>query len=316
MSVQTQIDRISEAVQSALAALTEKGVTVPDGTKVDGLAALIANIEDGSTLTVTAPALCTVTVSKDGKTKTKVAGTDGVVVFKGLSSGDWLLSITDGTQTAQKTVTITADYTAAITFFAATIHVTYPAGSTCTATDGVTTLTAPDTSGTWDCVVPNAGTWTITVVEKGWSETADISENGQETSVDVSKYWLYKDGNEYTDRTGGWVDGSAKGFIEKTDTYIYIYGKTNQSEGYVWTTNALSKIGSTICAELQGSNSSQTRFGIMSKKAQGKFISTVNATTTDKVTVSLSLDGITSDFYVGVNARSTNKIYIYKVWME
>lgn len=47
MSVQTQIDRISGAVQSALAALTEKGVTVPDGTKVDGMAALIASIEAG-----------------------------------------------------------------------------------------------------------------------------------------------------------------------------------------------------------------------------------------------------------------------------
>lgn len=47
MSVQTQIDRISGAVQSALAALAEKGVTVPAGTKVDGLAALIAAIETG-----------------------------------------------------------------------------------------------------------------------------------------------------------------------------------------------------------------------------------------------------------------------------
>lgn len=47
MSVQTQIDRISGAVSDALAALTEKGVTVPEGTKVDGLAALIAAIEAG-----------------------------------------------------------------------------------------------------------------------------------------------------------------------------------------------------------------------------------------------------------------------------
>ena len=47
MSVQTQIDRISGAVSAALAALTEKGVTVPAGTKVDGLAALIAAIEAG-----------------------------------------------------------------------------------------------------------------------------------------------------------------------------------------------------------------------------------------------------------------------------
>jgi hypothetical protein len=48
MSVQTQIDRISGAVSAALAALAEKGVTVPAGTKADGLAALIAAIEAGA----------------------------------------------------------------------------------------------------------------------------------------------------------------------------------------------------------------------------------------------------------------------------
>lgn len=47
MSVQTQIDRISGAVSAALTALSEKGVTVPAGTKVDGLADLIAAIEAG-----------------------------------------------------------------------------------------------------------------------------------------------------------------------------------------------------------------------------------------------------------------------------
>lgn len=49
MSVQTQIDRISGAVSDALAALAKKGVTVPAGTKVDGMAALIESIEaDGA----------------------------------------------------------------------------------------------------------------------------------------------------------------------------------------------------------------------------------------------------------------------------
>ena len=189
MSVQTQIDRISEAVQSALAALTEKGVTVPDGTKVDGLAALIAAIEAGATLTVTAPALCTVTVSKDGKTKTKTAGADGVAVFKGLTTGTWTVTITDGEQEAQKTVTITADYTTAITFFAATIHITYPAGSKCTATDGVTTLTAPaDAKGTWDCVVPNAGTWTVTCTDDADNASSEvyINTDGQVETIELS----------------------------------------------------------------------------------------------------------------------------------
>ena len=145
----------------------------------------------GAALTVTAPAGATVTVSKDGKSKTKVADLDGVAVFKGLSSGDWLLSITDGTQTAQKTVTITADYTTAITFFAATIHVTYPAGSTCTATDGVTTIPAPDDSGTWDCVVENAGLWTVSL-DSGLAETIDVTTSGETYTID--RWYLYEDG--------------------------------------------------------------------------------------------------------------------------
>lgn len=159
----------------------------------------------GASLTVTAPAEATVTVSKDGKVKTKAADSSGVAVFKGLSTGTWTVTITDGSQTAQKTVTITADYSTAIAFFAATIHVTYPAGSTCTATDGVTTLTAPDTSGTWDCVVPNAGTWTVSVSDRDWTESVEITGNNQSAQVDISKYYLYKDGNEYISRTGGWM---------------------------------------------------------------------------------------------------------------
>ena len=48
MSVQSEINRISGAVQDALAALTEKGVTVPGGAKVGDLATLIAAIESAS----------------------------------------------------------------------------------------------------------------------------------------------------------------------------------------------------------------------------------------------------------------------------
>lgn len=137
------------------------------------------------TLTVTAPAGCTVTVSKDGKSKTKTSGADGVAVFKGLSSGEWTVTIANDTQTAQKTITITADYAVSIAFFAATINITYPEGSTCTATDGTTTLTAPDTTGSWACIVPNAGTWTVSCTDgaKTKSITVHISTDGEAKSV-------------------------------------------------------------------------------------------------------------------------------------
>lgn len=161
----------------------------------------------GGSLTITAPANVTVTVSKDGKTKTKNSGTSGVVVFKGLASGTWMLKITDGSQTSSKPVVITADYSTVIAFFAATINITYPAGSTCTATDGTTTLTAPDTSGTWACVVPNAGTWTVAATDgvENTSESVSITTDGQIVAIELSYLlWLYKSGNTYNAVTGGW----------------------------------------------------------------------------------------------------------------
>ncbi len=162
----------------------------------------------GGTLTVTAPANVTVTVSKDGKTKTKNSGTSGVVVFKGLASGTWTLTITDGSQTSSKPVVITADYSTVIAFFAATINITYPAGSTCTCSDGTTTLSAPDTSGTWACIIPNAGHWSVHCSNGVESDTksVDITTDGQHISVELA-YWngeLYDSGNQFVAVTGGW----------------------------------------------------------------------------------------------------------------
>ena len=149
---------------------------------------------EGGTLKVNAPPLVAVTITnKAGKTKTKTANAAGVAIFKGLASGKWNVTIvnSDG-----KPTTITADvqteYTVTIAFFSATINITYPAGSTCTCTDGVTTLTAPDTSGTWACIVPNVGTWTVSCTDGTKSKSADvaITTDGQSVSVTL-KYILY-----------------------------------------------------------------------------------------------------------------------------
>lgn len=161
----------------------------------------------GGTLTVTAPANVTVTVSKDGKTKTKNSGTSGVVVFKGLASGTWTVTITGDGKTAQKNVVVTTDYSTVIAFFTATINITYPAGSTCTCSDGTTTLSAPDTSGTWACIVPNAGTWTVAATDgvENTSESVSITTDGQIVAIELSYLlWLYKSGNTYNAVTGGW----------------------------------------------------------------------------------------------------------------
>ena len=50
MSIQTELTRITNAKEAVKAAIEGKGVTVPDGTLLDGMAALIESIEAGGTI--------------------------------------------------------------------------------------------------------------------------------------------------------------------------------------------------------------------------------------------------------------------------
>ena len=198
----------------------------------------------GCTLTITAPVGAAVTVSKDGKSKPSKVATTGTVVFKGLETGTWTITITNGTDTASKTVEIRADYETEISFFTATIQIAYPAGHACTVTHGSTTLNAPDTSGTWDCVVTEAGEWTVKL-STGFAEKVTVGASGE--SHTVNKWYLYKDGDQYTDLTGGWVKQSGTASITFGDNMITIDSKTstNQPKGRVHTTKSLNLSGFT-----------------------------------------------------------------------
>lgn len=146
----------------------------------------------GCILTITAVASETVTISKNGKSKSKTTDSKGIAVFRGLDTGKWTIVIVRGGVPITRVVTVTADYHVAIPLFAATINITYPAGSTCTCSDGTTTLSAPDTSGTWACIVPNAGTWTVTSTSgtETDSKAVTITTDGQSTSVEL-RYALF-----------------------------------------------------------------------------------------------------------------------------
>ena len=111
---------------------------------------------------------------------------NGIAVLEGLRHGVWTIIMTDGVQTATETINIVTDYEMTIDFFAASISITYPAGSICTCTDGNTTYTAPDSSGLWVCIVPSAGPWVVhsTNGEQSKSKTIDVIKANQ--IVDVS----------------------------------------------------------------------------------------------------------------------------------
>ena len=123
----------------------------------------------GGTLTITAPKNVTVTVSKDDKIRTKNSGATGVAVFRGLTSGTWTITISNGTDTATKTVEIKADYQAAISF-----------------------STIPDFTYTGDFEIVSDDDQPITVSQDNWkirfltSGTLTFTNlNGAENGIDV-----------------------------------------------------------------------------------------------------------------------------------
>lgn len=260
----------------------------------------------GGTLTVTAPANVTVTVSKDGKTKTKNSGTSGVVVFKGLASGTWTLTITDGSQTSSKPVVVTADYSTVIAFFAATINITYPAGSTCTCSDGTTTLSAPDTSGTWACIVPNAGTWTVTSTSGAEtdSKAVTITTDGQSTSVELSyALFLFKPNAPSDIIAGEWeltgnstVAAEAELVVKSVNNYNGGRDISARTKGQIDLTEY-----STLQATCKASGGSNTKLEVYS----GSSVVASTAIGTDLTTVTVDISALSGLHSIGFGGRHT-----------
>lgn len=164
----------------------------------------------GGELTINAPAGVTVIAvnSATEKTYTKTTNSSGVAVFKGLPEGGYNVHIEQvSNETEPITVTVAYKSSATIAWFAATINVTYPAGSTCTCTKGGTTFTASDTSGSYTFTVPSTGTWTVSCTDGDKSKSKDVSitEDGQsETVLLAYGLTLFDNGEQYASITGGW----------------------------------------------------------------------------------------------------------------
>ena len=260
----------------------------------------------GGTLTVTAPANVTVTVSKDGKTKTKNSGTSGVVVFKGLASGTWTVTITGDGKTAQKNVVVTTDYSTVIAFFAATINITYPAGSTCTCSDGTTTISAPDTSGTWACIVPNAGTWTVTSTSgtETDSKAVTITTDGQSTSVELSyALFLFKPNAPSDIIAGEWempgnstVTAEAELVVKSVNNYNGDRGISARTKGQIDLTEY-----SALQATCKASGGSNTKLEVYS----GSSVVASAAIGTNLTTVTVDISALSGLHSIGFGGRHT-----------
>lgn len=263
---------------------------------------------EGGTLKVNAPPLVAVTITnKAGKTKTKTANADGMAIFNGLASGEWNVTIvnSDG-----KPTTITADvqteYTVTIAFFSATIDITYPAGSTCTCSDGTTTLSAPDTSGTWACIVPNAGTWTVTSTSgtETDSKAVTITTDGQSTSVELSyALFLFKPNAPSDIIAGEWempgngtVTAEAELAVESVNHYNGDRFISVRTKGQIDLTEY-----STLQATCKASGGSNTKLEVYS----GSSVVASTAIGTDLTTVTVDISALSGLHSIGFGGRHT-----------
>lgn len=160
---------------------------------------------------VTYPAGDTCTC-KNGSTTLTANASDGVTVFIVPNTGTWTLTVTNGTKTATKTVSITATSRFAnvtLAYFTATLNITYPAKSTCVIKNSSGAQVKSDTNTTenprkWTTTVDATGTYTITATAtdgsgKTKSTTVSITANGQvETVVLTYEFFIFKNGSGLT----------------------------------------------------------------------------------------------------------------------
>lgn len=281
----------------------------------------------GGTLVVTGVAGDTITATKGGKTYSRTFNSTGKAVFRGLATGIWALTMTNGSQTVTRNVTITADYSLTMAYFTATITVTYPAGSTCTCTNGSTVLTAPDTSGSYTFTVTNTGTWTVSCTDgtQTASATVTVSTEGESVNVALNYGIIYDAGSLYAELTM---------ISNPTDCYEVEYGqnslafKTTRGKGAGF-----------LCAKVNVSGYSTLKVSYESLNEQvGIGYAAINQTATADYDIypdayaqftnvgtgtketSLDISTFSGEYYVGIWDRkwdtSSKTLTVNKIWME
>lgn len=281
----------------------------------------------GCTLTVTGVANDTATLTKGSKTYTKTFDSSGKAVFKGLSGGTWTAGMSNGTESTSRNVNIVADYAVTLSYFSATIAVTWPAGSTCTCANGSTVLTAPDTSGSYTFTVTNTGTWTVSCTDgtQTASATVTVSTEGEAMNVALNYGIIYDAGSLYAELTmisnpdGRYtVEYGQNSLAFKTTAGKgagFLYAKVNVS-GYSTLKVSYESLNMQAGIGNAAINQTATADYDIYPDAYAQFTSVGTGT---KET-SLDISTFSGEYYVGIWDRkwdtSSKTLTVNKIWME
>ena len=283
----------------------------------------------GGTLVVTSSGAGTVTVSNTvlGKSYSKSVTAGGSVTFKGLKTGEWTVTLSNGTQTTTKSVTVNADYSVSLAYFSATISVTYPANSTCVVTNSSGQTVASDTNTgsstkTWTATVGATGTYTVTATAtdgsgKTKSQSVSITADGQSKSVTLSyELYIFKAG---TGSNTGWTTGGgtySSGWTTSSTDYLqghiggdpYGYCET----AYLYADSAIDVTDYKTLVVTGHGNSGQT-FGLSNSKGGSLVVSNSLGSYSSETTLTVDISSISGNKYFvivgGTESYSPNRTY-------
>lgn len=289
----------------------------------------------GGTLVVTSSGAGTVTVSNSAfnKSYSKSVTAGGSVTFKGLKTGEWTVTLSNGAQTATRSVTINADYSVSVAYFSATISVTYPANSNCVVTNSGGQTVASDTNTgsstkTWTATVGATGTYTVTATStsgssKTKSTTVSITADGQSSSVTLTYELVLFDNGTYASETGGWKGISGNNLVAS------VSGVASGQSGYdaFYTKNKVDLTGySTLHFTIAGKSgdedydypigaSANTGTGLTDFAASKRIHNSAVGTT-----VTVDISSLNTSYYIrGValsnGAGSYGSLKVSKVWL-
>jgi hypothetical protein len=194
----------------------------------------------------------------------------------------------------------------------AAIRVTYPAGQTCTCSDGSRILKAKDTDGDWLFAVPRAGTWTVTSGDK--SKTVEISREGQSVNVNLDESHIVLDGEGFAESVT--MTALNGGSFKTVSGAVEIYGNGN-GNAYFYTGDVDVSKFSLMKVRMKGNT--YASFGLGGKTAAPMTYSVQPKANNVEETLSLDLSEVSGTYNPGIYINLyTPEICatVYEWWFE
>ena len=205
-------------------------------------------------------------------------------------------------------------------------RVNFPAGSSCTLTNGTRTYKAPDDAvslGRYTFPIPESGSWTVSCTDGTHTASKTLSFSNQYIyyATTLAYQLVLFDSGSYADATGGWNKSGST--LSASATATSMDGATDN----VYTKNKISVSGySTLHFQITSTSKTDVgyrRVGLSSVTSGSSFSYYKDVTGTGEVTIPIS--SATTSLYVRMvvqaatsqndGSTATTSIVVSKVWL-